>query len=373
MYRLGFDAKRLFNNFTGLGNYSRTLLFNLGQYFPDNAYFLYTPKVKDNPETHYFLSSPSYTLKTPKWVPGSYWRSSAVKGPLRRDKIQLYHGLSHEIPVRMRNTGIPTIVTIHDLLYKHFPQQYALPDRKIYDFKFRYACENADRIVAISEATKRDIIHFFDIPEEKISVIYQTCHDRFMQERSQKSLRAAKEKYQLPDQYLFYVGSVIERKNLLGVVKAMTLLPKDLQLPLVVVGGRSDYQRQVESFIAKAGLQNQVFFIAPTFKDLSALYQQAQVFLYPSFAEGFGIPVLEALYSKVPVVTSNCSSLPEAAGPGAYLADPHLPEDIAMGIQKILTDSTYREQLIQNGFEHAQQFKGEPLVRQMMNLYEELL
>lgn len=373
MYRIGFDAKRLFNNFTGLGNYSRTLLYNLGQYYPDNAYFLYSPKVKDNAETHYFLTSPSYALKTPKWLPGAYWRSNGVKGRLRKDKAQLYHGLSHEIPLGMHKTGIPTVVTIHDLLYKHYPQQYALPDRKIYDFKFKYACEHADRIVAISEATKRDIIHFFGIPEEKITVIYQTCHDRFMQERSQKTLRAIKEKYQLPEEYLFYVGSVIERKNLLGIVKAMTLLPTDLQLPLVVVGGRSDYQKKVETFIAQSGLQEKVFFISPTFKDLSALYQQAKVFLYPSFAEGFGIPVLEALYSKVPVVTSNCSSLPEAAGPGAYLADPHLPEDIAKGIEKTLSDSAYRQELIQNGFEHAQQFKGEPLVRQMMNLYEELL
>lgn len=373
MYRLGFDAKRLFNNFTGLGNYSRTLLYNLGQYFPDNAYFLYSPKIKDNAETHYFLTSPSYAVKSPKWMPGAYWRTTGLKGRLRQDKIQLYHGLSHEVPLGLQKLGIPSVVTIHDLLHKHFPEQYALPDRKIYDFKFRYACEQADRIVAISEATKEDIIHFFDIPEDKITVIYQTCHDRFMQERSQKSLAAVKEKYSLPPDYLFYVGSVIARKNLLGIVKAMTLLPKDLQLPLVVVGGRSEYQTKVEDFIAKAGLQEKVLFITPTFKDLSALYQVASVFLYPSFAEGFGIPVLEALYSKVPVITSNCSSLPEAAGPGAYLVDPHAPEEMAAGIEKILTDTTYRNQLIKNGFEHAQQFKGEPLVRQMMNLYEELL
>lgn len=373
MYRLGFDAKRLFNNFTGLGNYSRTLLYNLGQYFPDNAYFLYSPAVKDNAETHYFLTSPSYNLKTPKWMPGAYWRTTGLKGKLQKDKIHLYHGLSHEIPLGITKTGIPSVVTIHDLLYKHFPQQYSLPDRKIYDFKFKYACEHADRIVAISEATKQDIVHFFDIPEDKITVIYQTCHDRFMQERSPRTLATVKEKYKLPEQYLLYVGSVVERKNLLGIVKGIALLPKDLQFPLVVVGGRSEYQRKVEAFIAKAGLAKQVLFISPTFKDLSALYQQAKIFLYPSFAEGFGIPVLEALYSKVPVITSNCSSLPEAAGPGAYLVDPHLPEDIATGIEKILTNSTYRDQLIQNGFEHAQQFKGEHLVRQMMHLYEDLL
>jgi len=273
----------------------------------------------------------------------------------------------------MAKSGIPTVVTIHDLLYKHFPEQYAWADRQIYDFKFRYACEHANKIVAISEATKKDIIDFFDIPGEKIEVIYQTCHDRFMQERSQKTLDAVKEKYQLPDAYLFYVGSIIARKNLLGIVQAIDLLPKDLQLPLVVVGRRSEYQKQVDAFIQKRGWTGQVIFIDPTFKDLSALYQQARLFLYPSFAEGFGIPVLEALYSKVPVLTSNCSSLPEAAGPGAYLADPHSAEDIAAGIEKILTDDSYRTNLIKEGFEYAQQFKGEPLVHQMMDLYEGLL
>lgn len=373
MYRLGFDAKRLFNNFTGLGNYSRTLLFNLGQHFPDHAYFLYTPKTKKNGETQYFLNSPSYSVQTPRILPKAYWRTRGVIGSLKRQNIQLYHGLSHEIPIGMAKSGIPTVVTIHDLLYKHFPEQYAWADRQIYDFKFRYACEHANKIVAISEATKKDIIDFFDIPGEKIEVIYQTCHDRFMQERSQKTLDSVKEKYQLPDAYLFYVGSIIARKNLLGIVKAIDLLPKDLRLPLVVVGQRSEYQKQVDAFIRKKGWTEQVIFIDPTFKDLSALYQQAKVFLYPSFAEGFGIPVLEALYSKVPVVTSNCSSLPEAAGPGAYLADPHSAEDIALGIEKILTDDSYRASLITEGFEYAQQFKGEPLVHQMMDLYEGLI
>lgn len=373
MYRLGFDAKRLFNNFTGLGNYSRTLLYNLGQYFPDHAYFLYTPKTKKNGETQYFLNSPSYSVQTPRVLPKSYWRTRGLISSLKRQHIQLYHGLSHEIPIGMAKSGIPTVVTIHDLLYKHFPEQYAWADRQIYDFKFRYACEHANKIVAISEATKKDIIDFFDIPGEKIEVIYQTCHDRFMQERSQKTLDAVKEKYQLPDAYLFYVGSIIARKNLLGIVQAIDLLPKDLQLPLVVVGRRSEYQKQVDAFIQKRGWTGQVIFIDPTFKDLSALYQQARLFLYPSFAEGFGIPVLEALYSKVPVLTSNCSSLPEAAGPGAYLADPHSAEDIAAGIEKILTDDSYRANLIKEGFEYAQQFKGEPLVHQMMDLYEGLL
>ncbi|MEZ5043104.1 MAG: glycosyltransferase family 1 protein [Saprospiraceae bacterium] len=373
MYRLGFDAKRLFNNFTGLGNYSRTLLFNLGQYFPDNAYFLYTPKVKKNSETHYFLTSPSYSVKMPKLMPKAYWRTVGITPQLKQQKIQLYHGLSHEIPMGLEKANIPSVVTIHDLLYKHFPDQYAWADRQIYDFKFRYACQHANKIVAISEATKKDIIHFFDVPAEKIEVIYQTCHDRFMQERSKKTLAEVKAKYHLPDAFLFYVGSVIERKNLLGLVKALDLLPKDLQLPLVVVGSRSEYQIQVSEYAKKANLEDKIIYIEPTFHDLSALYQQAKVFIYPSFAEGFGIPVLEALFSKTPVVTSNCSSLPEAAGPGAYLADPHAPEDIAAGIEKILTDDDYRETLIKEGFEYAQQFQGEPLVYQMMELYEKVL
>jgi glycosyltransferase involved in cell wall biosynthesis len=373
MYRIGFDAKRLFNNFTGLGNYSRTLLKNLAEYYPDNAYFLYTPQVQRNSETQFFLNSPLYNVREPHTGQRLLWRSRRILGALRSDRINLYHGLSHEIPLGMPRAGIPGIVTIHDLIFKHYPEQYSLIDRQVYDFKFRYACRHADHIIAISESTKQDIMSFYDIPEDKITVIYQSCHERFNQERSQKTIEAVLHKYDLPADYFLFVGSLIPRKNLLGIVQALERLPADLQLPLVIVGQGGHYKNKVVQYAKARGLSHLLRFIQPDFTDMPALYQQADVFLYPSLYEGFGIPILEALFSETPVITSSVSSLPEAAGDGALLVDPHSPEAIARAMEQLLTDEALRTEKVRRGLAHAQQFLGEPLTHQLMNLYRRFL
>lgn len=373
MFRIGFDAKRLFNNFTGLGNYSRTLLSNLAEYYPDQAYFLYTPKVVKNEETHFFLNSALYNVQLPKRGSGAWWRSVGIKKDIRKHKVQLFHGLSHELPLGLDSIGVKSVVTIHDLIFKRYPGQYAALDRMIYDFKFKYACEHADHIVAISDSTKKDIIDFYNISEEKISVIYQSCHERYMQEKTKKTLEAIRKRYQLPTEYMLTVGSITERKNLLGIVQALEQIPAGERLPLVVVGKGGSYRQKVQHFITQHQLEKWVLFVDVDFDDLPAIYQSASLFLYPSFFEGFGIPVLEALFSRTPVITSNISSLPEAGGPGSYLVDPAQPEAIAEGIEKILGDSIYREQMIKQGLQHAEQFTGEPLTHQMMELYEELL
>ncbi|PHN00875.1 glycosyltransferase family 4 protein [Flavilitoribacter nigricans] len=374
MFRIGFDAKRLFNNFTGLGNYSRTLVANLATYYPEHAYFLFTPKLKPQEETHFFQNDPLFSVQTAKGKFAPLWRMSGIIKDLKKQEIQLYHGLSHELPLKIQQTKIKTVVTIHDLLFKRFPNQYAAIDRNIYNGKFRYACHYADRIVAISEATKRDIIQYYSIAPEKIQVIYQSCHERFMQTKSHSTIQRVLDRYQLPAEYLLYVGSIIERKNLLGIIKAMELLRPSFQLPLVVVGGgKGAYRNKVKNYIAARHLQDRIHFIQPESSDLPALYQQASIFLYPSYGEGFGIPILESLFSKTPVITSKVSSLPEAAGPDAYLVDPGNIEAIRDGIEGILSDDQFREQMIEKGYIYAQQFRGEPLTHQMMGLYQELL
>ncbi|MEL7222110.1 MAG: glycosyltransferase family 1 protein, partial [Bacteroidota bacterium] len=181
------------------------------------------------------------------------------------------------------------------------------------------------------------------------------------------------EKYDLPAEFMLYVGSLIERKNLMGILAAMRQLPKDLQLPLVIVGQGKAYRKRVTDFAQKHQLLHLLHFVKPLFSELPALYQQAALFLYPSHAEGFGIPVLEALYSETPVITSNISSLPEAAGPGAYLANPADAAHIAEGIRTLLTDTAKRNALVKAGYQHAKKFNGEQLTQQLMDVYENIL
>lgn len=373
MLRFGYDAKRLFNNFTGLGNYSRTLLKNLSNYYPNHAYFLFSPKIERKPETKLFTSSVSFSLHNPNRYQRPLWRSYGIRYALKHHKIQLYHGLSNELPIGLPSAGIKSVVTIHDLVFKHRPDYYPLIDRTVYDLKFRYACQKADAIVAISESTKKDIINFYQIPAEKIHVIYQSCDERFMQEKSAKLIDQILAKYQLPSEFMLYVGTITERKNLLGIVQAMALLPQSLRIPLVVIGKGKEYKAQVVQFLQQEGLSKLVIFTQVDNDDLPAIFQKASIFLYPSQLEGFGIPVIEALFSGTPVISSRVSSLPEAAGPASWLVDPEEPAQITGGIERILEDATFRKNMIDSGFQYAQSFKGEVVTEEMMDLYERIL
>lgn len=374
--QIGFDAKRLYNNFTGLGNYSRTLLNNLSDFFPEDKYYLYTPKIREDIVTTPFLNSDKYNTFCYKGMFKSLWRSSGIKKNLYRDKIDIFHGLSHEIPVNIHKTGIRSVVTIHDVIFLTYPDMYTTIDRAIYNRKFRYACKNADKIIAISECTKQDIIRHFGTAEEKIEVIYQAIQPTFYSMQAGETAKATILKYKLPKDYLLYVGAINSRKNLLGIVKALKLLPADFQLPLVIIGNGHEYKTEVLKYAEQAGLTQRLILMNNIHdpKELQAFYQQARIFIYPSFYEGFGLPVTEALLSKVPVITSNQSCLPEAGGPDSCYVNPACPEEIAHAIVSVLSDDGKRLNMIEKGYQFAQeQFNTEKLTRQVHQLYQQIL
>ena len=381
---IGFDAKRAFHNSTGLGHYSRTLIRSLAEYFPQNEYFLFNPKPSElfklgGRNIHEVL--PSKLLhKTLSFV----WRSTWIKDDLDKLDIDIYHGLSNEIPLDIHMTDIKSVVTIHDVIFERFPSQYSKIDVEIYKRKFKYACDHADKVIAISEQTKEDIMEFYKTPEEKIAVCYQSCNPAFAVTVSEKTKQQIKEKYSLPDQYFLYVGSIIERKNLMGICKAIYLLRNELKIPLVVIGDGTKYKQQVKDFIKQNGLDKQIIFlsedplakVASSFlkaEDFPAIYQLAIAMIYPSFFEGFGIPVLEALWSRLPVITSNISSLPEAGGDGVYYVDPNSSEDIAEAMKTIFADGSFTEALKEKGWQHAQNFTQQKCAADVMKVYEHLL
>jgi len=381
---IGFDAKRAYHNGTGLGHYSRTLIRSLSEYFPQHKYYLFNPKPSDlfklNGKNIEEVLPSSLLHKTLS----SVWRSTWIKNDLEKHEIDIYHGLSNEIPIDIHKSGIKSVVTIHDLIFEHYPEQYSRIDVEIYKRKFKYACDHADRVIAISLQTKRDIIEFYKTPEEKINVCYQSCNPAFSETVNEKAKQQVKEKYSLPDQYFLYVGSIIERKNLLGVCKAFYLLRNDLNIPLVVIGDGTKYKQQVKDFIKQNGLEDRIIFlsennlakVASSFlraEDFPAIYQMATAMIYPSFFEGFGIPVLEALCSRLPVITSNVSCLPEAGGDGAYYVNPGSAEEIAEGMRKIYTDKDLAETLKVKGWQYAQNFTQQKCAADVMRVYESLI
>jgi glycosyltransferase involved in cell wall biosynthesis len=382
---IAFDAKRAFVNSTGLGHYSRTLISSLSQFYSEHQYFLCTPEITNrvnvNNLKHIHIVTPQHF---PSSVFTAAWRSSWVKKDLKQLKIDLYHGLSNEIPAGIGKTGIKSVVTIHDLIFERFPHQYNRIDVAIYQKKFRYASKHADRIIAISEQTKKDIIQFYKIAANKITVCYQACDPAFSIEISDTEKQRIKQQYNLPDKFFLYVGSIIERKNLLTVCKAMLRLKDTLSIPLVVIGEGKKYKRKVKDFINKYSLQSQIIFLSEiesvralksfqSSKDFPAIYQQALCMIYPSVCEGFGIPVLEALWSKIPVITSNISSLPEAGGDAALYVDPFNEEQIANAMMTIYANTELRKDLVNKGWQYAQNFTPQKTAARVMNVYESLI
>jgi glycosyltransferase involved in cell wall biosynthesis len=364
---IGFDGKRAANNLTGLGNYSRSLIAHLARYFPQNQYFVYTPKTKDKPQIQAFTETKGISLKLPE-TKGMLWRSLGIKTQLQKDNIDLYHGLSHELPIGIHKTGIRSIVTIHDLIFLKFPQNYGFFDRLIYKLKTKYACEHADRIIAISEQTKQDIVALFKTDPDKIEVLYQSCDDSFKSMATQEIKDQVKDKYKLPAKYILNVGTIETRKNLLVLVKALKNIDGDYKL--VVIGKKTGYFKMVEKEIQNLGLQNRILFLQQIpFTDLPVIYQMAALFAYPSIYEGFGIPIIEALYSNVPVVAATGSCLEEAGGPNSLYVHPDDHITLSKTINEILENTSLRKEMQESGLDYVKKFDNEHISRQMMQLY----
>jgi glycosyltransferase involved in cell wall biosynthesis len=370
--RIGFDAKRAFKNFTGLGNYSRSTISILSEYYPDNQYFLYTTFYKKHPLLT-FANRPNITVRGPegmlKRLPAA-WRTYGMRTDINFDKIELFHGLTAELPVGIA-AKTRTVVTIHDLIFLRYPEYYKPIDRWIYTKKYVSACKRADLVIAISEQTKQELISFFNTDERKIRLVYQGCDPQFYRTCPDLEKKNVKALYKLPDEYVLYVGTIESRKNLLTLVKALRRLPEPLKL--VVVGSPTSYFNQVQHYIATHQLESRVVFLHHTvFHHLPAIYQQAQVFCCPSLFEGFGIPLLEALHSRVPVVAAHSSSLPEAGGPGSLYVEALDEQALAGALLKAIEDKPFRQQMIDAGLRHAQQFNEEHIAKNLWDVYREL-
>lgn len=369
--RIGFDAKRAFLNSSGLGNYSRTLMKSLLDYFPDNEYFAFTPGLNAELGKELLSSEKIKIVLPPQIMQGvlsSWWRSSFISEDIRARNLNVYHGLSNELPKRIP-FSTKKIVTIHDLIFLRHPEWYPIIDRNIYYKKFRHACKQADAIVAVSEQTKKDVIYYFNIPEEKIKVIYQGCGVQFTHRATDQEKKQFREKRNLPEKYILYVGTIEERKNLLTLVRSLT---KVRDISLVVIGKKKKYFEEVNAFVNANHLQQRIIY-PESFgeEELKLYYQNATVFVYPSRYEGFGIPVIEALSSGTPVVTSSVSALPEAGGSGTLYINPDDTDELAQKINMVLGDTVLREKMIRDGFEHVKKFQPREIAVQMMSLYKD--
>ena len=368
---IGYEAKRIYHNKTGLGNYSRDLVRILASYYPENRYFLYNPK--KNKEALFTTNSLGIIEKLPStsFYKKFYnvWRQIGIVSDLKLDNTEIFHGLSGEIPSGLKKANIKSVVTIHDLIFMRYPNLYSYFDRKIHFYKFKKSAQNADLVIAISEQTKADIITYLKIPSEKIKVVYQGCQDVYKQTFSEVEKNIVAIKYNLPKKFILNVGTIEERKNALLIVKAI----KNIDTTLVLVGKETDYSKKIRKYIAENNIENKVIFLKGlTSQELAITYQLATIFVYPSIFEGFGIPIIEALFSNIPVITNNSGVFPEAGGSHSIYINPDNVLELEIEIEKLLANEKLRIDIAKKGLEFVQKFNDDIIAEEIKACYESL-
>jgi len=373
---IGFDAKRLFNNTTGLGNYSRTLVKNLNQHFPQNGYTLFSPKIKPSNFNKPFITSPHFTRVTANTIFTNVWRSYGISKLFKTNNIQIYHGLSNELPFNIKKYNTKSVLTVHDLIFEKLPDTYPLLDRIMYRKKVKKSCKNTDRIIAISESTKQDIIELYNIAPGKIDVVYQSCNSLFFSDENCTEIKNEFKQLNLPKNYLLYVGSITPRKNLKTLLEAIAILSPSIQLPLIIVGNGKKYKKRMQQLSHQLKINNLLFWLDEINSNalLKQLYLNAKALVYPSMYEGFGLPVAEALLCKTPVITGNNSSLKEAGGPSSFYVNVLNKIELKEAIEAVLTKNEMKASMKKNGYEYASKnFNSLTTSKNIIKVYEKIL
>ena len=410
---IGFDAKRIVRNGTGLGSYGRTLVNDLlRRHDPDMQYLLYAPdkgrddlrnqiiegtqfrypqegqrskvkgqrskvkgqrskvegqrlKVEGRSSSIFNFQFSTFNFLPPRSsLLSPFWRTYGIVKDLQRDGVQIYHGLSGELPIGLRKAGIKGIVTIHDLIFMRYPEYYHWIDTKLYEWKFRQTLKEADLIIAISERTKQDIMELGGISDERIRVIYQSYAPHFSDAVDPQLIADVRQHYHLPDRFILNVGTIEQRKNLRLAVDALPFLPSDLHL--VAVGRQTDYAKTLPQ-------SDRLHLLSGVPDDhLAAIYHLAEAFVYSSRYEGFGIPIIEAIAAGLPVVACTGSCLEEAGGPDSLYVHPDDVGGMAAAITTVLKGAEGRDQRIRASQQYIQRFRGTDVAGQVLDLYREL-
>jgi len=365
--RVAIDTRKIHD--FGIGTYIRNLLRQLARIDRDTEYVLLCREADLGVAAQLgpnFRSvrepSPNYSLREQIHVP---W-------VLRRERPDVYHAPHYVLPVGVR---CRSVVTIHDCIHLMFPQY--LPNRAAYAYaraSMWTAAHRSDRILTVSEASKRDILHLFNVRPEKIVVVYNAIDEHFRTEPSEEHVARVRERYQLDHKFVLYVGNIKPHKNLVRLIEAFSQLRRDHDdLKLLIIGDEISKLPALRRAVHSHKLHKHVRFLGYLKDDtLSVLYRLASVFVFPSLYEGFGLPPLEAMASGTPVVTSNISSLPEVTGDAAVLVDPYDVDSIVDGMRRVLDDPALAAELSRRGLIRAREFSWERSVEKTLAVYRDV-
>lgn len=367
--RIGIDARLLERKMTGVGRYLLNILRYISEYDNQNDYFLFSYGKLSQYEKGKIKSVSTLNF-TPQGVfqklISPFWLNFVLPKCLEKYKIDLFFSPNHFLP--FKKIKAKSIIVIHDVFHKVDKKFHPFYYRVYVDFFLPRAIRNSNLIITISDCSKKDIIKFYNVPEAKIKVIYEAADDIF---RPQNLIPEQKEelerKYNLPEKFILYTGVLEERKNIEGVIKIADLLKDKTETPILLFGkighGGKKYLRELQK---RENIQYKGFVKS---KDLPYLYNLATIFLFPSFYEGFGLPVLEAMQSGLPVVASNASSLPEVIGEGGIMHNPKDYEGFATDIIKLLEDKDFYDKMREKGIERAKNFNWGKTTKEIVETF----
>lgn len=375
--RIGFDAIRALRNTTGLGNYARGVLRGLRQCQPALDIHLYAP----DPGRAEFAdlagelgATLHLPLRTVNPVSRTLWRTFRIGHAAATDQVQLYHGLTHEIPRDLPATRIPSVVSFHDLIYQKYPRYFPLVDRWSYRWRYRWSARHATALVAVSEQTRDDLVECYGVEPARIAVIPPARHPAFAIPVAAVARAAVREKYGLPAEFLFSLGTLEARKNHRTLIAALATLDAAGTLPLVLAGRDGGALKSLQQEIAARGLAGRATVLADVAStDLPALMQSATIFLYPSLVEGFGMPIVEALSSGTPVIASAGGCFVEAGGPGTRYVPSGDVDGWAAAIRQLAGDTAAIGRMRDAGRAWATRFDGDRLARQLVGVYDAVI
>ena len=363
--RVAIDARKLHD--FGIGTYIRNLLRHLARIDRENEFVL----LCQEPDMG-VAATLGQNFRTVLEPSDNYSIAEQIHVPwvLMREKPDVYHAPHYVLPVAVRSRSV---VTIHDCIHLMFPQY--LPNRAAYAYArgaMWSAARRSDRILTVSEASKRDILHFFNVPPEKISVVYNAIDERIWEEQAPEDIERVRERFQLDQRFVLYAGTIKPHKNLVRLIEAFAELRKGEfeELKLLIIGDEISKLPALRRAVHSQKLHKHVRFLGflPD-ETLAALYRLASVFVFPSLYEGFGLPPLEAMASGTPVVTSNVSSLPEVAGDAAVLVDPYDVGSIVEGMRRVLSDPALASEMRRKGLIRARDFSWERSVARTHEIY----
>ncbi len=375
--KIWLEATHLFMSPTrhqsGIGYYTENIIRSLIELDQNDEFFIVANLFATNTPSKVKISptAKNYNYKLIRFLPGKVWNQL-----IKRRVLPPVNMLLKDTPDVMVNFDfvrlpvskkVKTLTVIHDLAFLHYPE--FVQSRNLARLKkfVPLAIKKSDRIVAVSEYTKSDIVKSYKVDPQKIDVVSNAVNHKVFFPQQLKS--SVKKKYGLPDNYILFIGNIEPRKNILGIIEAFGKLPAPLQAqhPLVLVGGKGWNDEEIKSALNSTGAKAHITMVGYVDdEDIAQVYAGAQIFVFPSFYEGFGLPVLEAMASGTPVITSKVSSLPEVGGDAVLYVDPKKPSTIAEAMKKLLQNKELQKTLIKKGLAHSKQFSWEQSAGQML-------